>query len=129
MFKVVCPECGSIESARWVPGAFMVACRGCGHRFDYRGHTYRPVTGHMTEAERKEHYRYRERQRAYDSTPARKEHNRMNARRYYREHKEERRAKSRAYREAHKDEINAKRRARYRAQRAGENEAKGEREP
>lgn len=133
-FRVVCPECGRIGSAKWGRELNEVRCLGCGEAFDYRGHTYRPVTGHMTEEERIEYRKYREWQRWYDSTPARRQHNRENAARYYRAHRDEinekarakrrenadeLRAKARAYYHDHRDEICARRREAYRRKKEG----------
>lgn len=51
-FRVVCPECGEVGTARWVGRPGEVACRKCGAVFGYCGNTYRPVTGGMTDEER-----------------------------------------------------------------------------
>lgn len=55
LFRVVCPECGRVGTARWMPECFRVRCPACGATFDYRPNTYRPVTGGMTDEERREH--------------------------------------------------------------------------
>lgn len=56
-FRVVCPECGRVGPARWTPAFCRVRCAKCGVAFDYRGNTYRPVTGGMTDEERRERRR------------------------------------------------------------------------
>lgn len=53
-FRVACPECGAVATARWALDCGVVRCRSCGAAFPYRDHTYRPVTGGMTDAEREE---------------------------------------------------------------------------
>lgn len=100
-FRTVCPVCGRVGLASWTREECTVRCRGCGARFDYRAHTFRPVTGGMDEAGRAAYYR--DMQRAYDATPKRRAAHRFAAARYYREHH---------------DEVCAKRRARYAAKRA-----------
>lgn len=56
-FRTVCPSCGRVGTAEWRARAFEVRCPGCGGAYDYRGHTYRPVTGGMTDEERRRHRR------------------------------------------------------------------------
>ena len=56
-FRTVCPSCGRIGTAEWRTRTFEVRCPGCGAAYDYRGNTYRPVTGGMTEEERRRHTR------------------------------------------------------------------------
>lgn len=56
-FRTVCPFCGRIGTAEWRTRTFEVRCPGCGGSYDYRGQTYRPVTGGMTEEERRAHKR------------------------------------------------------------------------
>lgn len=125
LFRTVCPACGRVGVANWAPGAFDVRCRGCGAGFDYRGHTYRPVTGNMTDEERRErrraqnracYRRHAEKSREamligyYNHHEARK----RAMREAYHANREERLAKQRAYYAAHRDELNAKKRARRR---------------
>ena len=105
-FRVSCPECGRVGLASWTRDEGVVRCRGCGSRFGYRAHTYRPVTGGMDEESRAAYYR--ERARAYDATPGRIAAHRFTAARYYREHR---------------DEVCAKRRARYAAKMAAMRDA------
>lgn len=118
-FRCKCPRCGAVGLAAWLHRDWLVKCRECGEKFDYRPNTYKPVTGGMTADEREEHRKYREWRREHDETPARREHNRRNARRYYREHRDEVCAKRRAYYREHRDEINEKRRAAWRAAKEG----------
>lgn len=54
-FRTVCPSCGRVGTAVWMPEDFAVRCPGCGERYDYRRHTYRPVTGGMDEDGRRMH--------------------------------------------------------------------------
>lgn len=57
-FRVVCPECGRVGVASWTHDETdVVRCRGCGARFAYRQHTYRPATAGMSEEERAERRR------------------------------------------------------------------------
>lgn len=125
-FRVVCPECGRAGIASWTRQENVVSCRGCGHQFDYHGHTYRPLTGGMTEEERAE--REREWRREYERTPERLRAHAERSRVYYREHREEIAERSRAryqrnrarilaqqreHRARNRDDINRKRRERY----------------
>lgn len=102
-FSVACPSCGRVGVAAWTREENVVSCRGCGARFDYRPHTYRPVTGDMDEKGRAEYYR--EQQRAYDRTPGRLEAHRFTAARYYREHRDEVCAKARARYAANREAV------------------------
>lgn len=126
-FQVVCPECGHVGLARWTKVENIVICRRCKEEFDYRSNTYRPVTGGMTDEERAEYYRIK--QKEHDQTPARKEYHRQNARRYYyanrekvakKQHeyylknKEKKCARERKRYYEHREEITAKNRERYR---------------
>ena len=114
-FRVVCPECGAVATARWTLDTGVVACRTCGARFAYRGHTYRPVTGGMTEEERAEYFR--DSKRASDRR--RWEALRQDPQRYA-EHRQWMRAYCRGWSARHRDEINRRqqeRRARARAER------------
>lgn len=106
-FRVACPECGEVATARWTLDCGVVRCRSCGAAFPYRDHTYRPVTGGMTDAEREERRlavhrecdrRWRE---AIRADPA-----------LYAEHLERQRLANRAYIARHRAEVN--RRARER---------------
>ena len=90
-FRVVCPACGRVGLASWTRTENQVKCRGCGEAFDWRGHAYRPVTGGMTEDERREHARAR-------------------GRAYRDEHREELNAKGRAYYHANREECLARHR-------------------
>lgn len=105
-FRTVCPECGRVGLASWTREGGVVRCRGCGARFGYRAHTFRPVTGGMDEVGRAAYYR--DMQRAYDATPERRAAHRFIAARYYRDHR---------------DEVCAKRRARYAAKKAAVRDA------
>lgn len=100
-FTTICPKCGFRGLGKWTSDQNIVRCRKCKETFDYRDNTWRPVTCGMSEEERREHYRAW--QKAYDSTPERREHNRRNSRRYY---------------AIHRDEINRKRREEYARRRA-----------
>ena len=113
LFQCVCPECGRVGAVSWCREYNVVKCRGCGARFDYTSHTYRPVTGGMTDEERDAYYR--ERARAYDSTPARLRAHRERARLYYRKHRAEVLAKKRERYREHRDEILARQRERRRS--------------
>lgn len=112
-FRCVCPKCDRVSRMVWRHEENMVRCPHCREVFDYRSHTYRPVTGGMTEDERTEYLKYKDWSRAYDRTPARLEAHAFRSRRYYHEHREKIRAKDRERYREHRDEINAKRRARY----------------
>ena len=125
-FQVVCPACARRGIADWTRTTNLVKCRGCGETFDYRDHTYRPVTGGMSDEERARYEK--ERERAYcaahreERAAKSRRHYAENRekclarhRRYYAEHREEIGERARAYYYAHKDEILAQRR-RYRAE-------------
>lgn len=108
-FRVVCPECGAVATAKWTLDCGVVRCRSCGSAFPYRDHTYRPVTGGMTDAEREErrlavhHECDRRRREAIRADPA-----------LYAEHLERHRIASRAYIARHRAEHNERNRM-YRA--------------
>ena len=112
-FRVVCPECGLVHCASWTREENVVVCRGCGARFDYRGHTHRPVTAGMTEEER--HERYLEQCR--ESRERRREDINERARIRYRsmpdEELERRRERARERYREHRDEILSRQRERY----------------
>ena len=78
-FRVVCPECGHVGSARWSSRANEVKCRECGKQFPTHGNTYRPVTGGMTDEEVRQHRR--DMQRA--ARARRRDHYRAKARERY----------------------------------------------
>lgn len=81
MFNVRCPECGAHGKGRWVDRVHDLArCTRCGATFTAHDHTWRPVTGCMTEDERREYLRGKQRAR-YER---RKERYRTDA--GYREH-------------------------------------------
>ena len=110
-FSVVCPACGRRGLANWTRTPNQVKCRRCEASFDYREHTYRPVTGGMTDEERSRHEK--ERARAYDA--AHREQRAAKSRRFYAKNREKCLAQRRAYIAAHREEINAKNRAYYHA--------------
>lgn len=116
-FRTVCPGCGHVGHARWTCDLNVAKCGACGERFDPYEHTFRPVTGGMTEDERRARAsrmsveRQRER---YRSDPAYRadvlEKNRL----YKRTDAawEKRKRYDQRYRELHRDEIAARRAAR-----------------
>lgn len=112
-FRVVCPECGRVGVASWTHETDVVRCRGCGARFAYRQHTYRPATAGMSEEERAEYMRERDR----EYRKARREHVNEVARESYARHADERRARNRRHYREHRGEALAYSREYYLAHR------------
>lgn len=80
MFNVLCPECGAHGKGRWVDRTRDVArCTRCGATFTAHDHTWRPVTGCMTEDERREYLREQQRARYKRSYERKKERYRTDA--------------------------------------------------
>lgn len=121
---VVCPACGHRGIASWTRKLNWVKCRDCGEKFNYLEHTYRPVTGGMTDEERRRHrlevgnawraaHREEVNAQARDRYRANREKEVARSHRYYEAHREEVNERSLAYYHAHKEECLARQR-RYR---------------
>ena len=113
-FRTVCPACGRMGVARWTHELNVAKCVGCGARFDPHLHTYRPVTGGMTEAERDEYYREMRRrldhERWRDPEARARKQERDRVRYATEEFRAKHRERQRAYYYAHHEEEKAKRR-------------------